>query len=272
MRVKALITGGGGFVGRHFAAELRRREYEVTAVDIKGSDPDTWIADMRTWLHGDGTCYDLVVHAAAQAPHRVAIDSRPSAHIRNHLLDAELFDWAVAEQPRRVLYLSSCAVLDEQPDAYGILKMAGEHLADLARDAGVPVTVVRPFSGYGEDQGTDWPFGAFLERASRRDDPFTIWGSGNQVRDWIHVDDLVAGALAAVDDGTEEHVSLCTGVGTSMLSLAKMMCAEAGYEPGFRFTGQSSGSSLRVGDPTEMLTFYRPKVTIQDGVKRALAT
>jgi nucleoside-diphosphate-sugar epimerase len=270
--VKALVTGGAGFIGRHFVQELRRREYEVTAVDIKGGDPDVWIADMRTWLHGDNTHYDLVVHAAAMAPHRVAIDSSPASHIYNACLDAEMFRWAISKEPDRVLYFSSCAVLDEQPDAYGILKLSGEHLAYLVRDAGVPVTVVRPFSGYGEDQGTDWPFGAFLGRVSRREDPFVVWGTGNQVRDWIHVDDIVAGAFAIMDSGTEKSVSLCTGIGTSMVSLARMMCAEVGYEPVFRFTEQSGGASLRVGDPTEMREFYQPRITIQDGVKRALAT
>jgi nucleoside-diphosphate-sugar epimerase len=145
-------------------------------------------------------------------------------------------------------------------------------MAAQARRAGLPVTVVRPYSGYGEDQSTDFPFGAFVARAKRREDPFTIWGDGGQVRDWIHVDDLVAGALAVVDSGVEEPVSLCTGIGTSMFDLASMMIREVGGPETFLFDGDKpAGVSVRVGDPTRMLEFYTPQVTLAEGIKRALA-
>lgn len=269
--MKALVTGSAGFIGRHVSAELLARGWDVTAVDIRAA-AFGWQSDMLTWLHGDSTAYDLVVHAAASAPHRVAIDTQPASHVYNRLLDAALFDWAIRAQPGRVLYLSSCAVLDDQPDAYGRYKLAGEQLVGHARECGVPVTVVRPFSGYGEDQGEDWPFGAFVTRARRREDPFTIWGDGSQVRDWIHVDDVVAGAVAVVESGTEEPVSLCTGVGTSMLDLARLVCAEAGYAPEFELRlDKPAGRSYRVGDPAVLGQWYVPQMPVEEGVKRALA-
>ncbi len=170
-----------------------------------------------------------------------------------------------------MLYLSSCAALDAEPDDYGLLKLTGERMAAQARRAGVPVTVVRPFSGYGEDQGVDWPFGAFVDRARRRADPFEIWGDGQQVRDWIHVDDVVRGALAVAESGTEEPVSLCTGVGTSMSALAQMTCAEAGYYPVIQpRSDRPAGSTWSVGDPTALLRYYQPQVSLAEGVKRAL--
>src|SRR5207237_490286 len=83
-----------------------------------------------------------------------------------------------------------------------------------ARACGVPVTVVRPYSGYGEDQRADWPFGAYVARARRRADPFEIWGDGTQVRDWIHAADVVAGAPAVAEGATGAPVSRCTVGGT----------------------------------------------------------
>jgi nucleoside-diphosphate-sugar epimerase len=263
----ALVTGSAGFVGRHMGRELAARGYSVVECDPAGPARNDALDVFRLSTQ----CYDLVVHCAAQAPHRAAIDGQPATHVYNQLLDAAMFDWAIRTGQRRVLYFSSCAVLDG-PDDYGALKLTGERMARQARAAGVPVTVVRPFSGYGEDQGTDWPFGAFLDRASRRDDPFTVWGDGGQVRDWIHVDDVVSGALAVVESGTEDPVSLCTGVGTSMLDLAQLACREAGYEPNFELRmDKPAGVAHRVGDPARLHRYYTPTVSIEEGVKRALA-
>lgn len=247
-------------------AELGQRGYSVVGCDILRFD------DALSRFRSDSSRYDLIVHAAAQSPHRSAIDNQPATHIYNQLLDAAMFEWAVSTKQGRVLYLSSCAALDAEPDAYGLLKLTGERMAAQARAAGLPVTVVRPFSGYGEDQGEDWPFGAFAARARRKDDPFTVWGDGSQVRDWVHIDDVVNGALAVADSGTAEPVSLCTGVETSMAELAGLMCAEAGYEPEFEFRlDKPAGQPYRVGDPSTLLRYYTPTVTIAEGVKRALA-
>lgn len=265
--MKAIVTGSAGFVGRHMAAELERRGYVVRRADIVDG------VDALDVFRFDSSAYDLVVHCAARAPHRAAIDGQPDAHVRNQLLDAAMFDWAIRTRQRRVLYFSSCAALDpENLDVYGWTKLTGERMAASARAAGVPVTVVRPYSGYGEDQHFDWPFGAFADRARRRQDPFPIWGDGQQVRDWIHIDDVVAGALAVVESDTTEPVSLCTGVGTSMLDVARLMCAAAGYDPEFELRmDRPPGSGYRVGDPTVLHRYYTPAVSIEDGAKRAMA-
>jgi nucleoside-diphosphate-sugar epimerase len=251
--------------------ELMRRGWSVRTWDLeKGLDAmDLFSGSSR--LYNATAKFDLVVHAAARSPHRAAIDSDSSSHIYNQLLDAAMFDWAVRTKQGRVLYLSSCAVLDAIPDDYGNVKLTGERLARQARDAGLPVTVVRPFSGYGEDQGTNWPFGAFLARAKAREDPFSVWGLGTQIRDWIHIDDIVSGALAVAGAWTTYPVSLCTGRGTSMKDLILMMCAEVGYTPALACQlDQSTGPSVRLGDPFMMNKFYKPIVTLEDGVRRAL--
>jgi nucleoside-diphosphate-sugar epimerase len=292
--VKALVTGSAGFVGRHMVAELDRRGWEVDARDIvTGRCLDN---ALEVFFY-QNQVYDLVVHAAAQAPHRAAIDRRPATAIYNRMLDAAMFEWAVRTGQRRVLYLSSSAVypvtrqlapaewgrplaeieradFDDgaPPDPYGETKLLGERLALAAEACGVPVHVVRPFSGYGEDQSLDFPFGAFLDRVRRREDPFPIWGDGRQVRDWIHIDDVVAGALAAVEQDVREPVNLCTGRGTPLIELAAMMHEAAGYAPDVALIPDAPGGvAYRVGDPGRLLGIYRPKVSLEEGVARALA-
>lgn len=291
--MKALVTGSAGFVGRHVSTELMNRGYQVWLVDP--ADPDAPNDCLRRF-EIDKTVYDLVVHAAARAPHRAAIDGQPASAVYNRLLDAAMFDWAIRTGQRRVLYLSSSAVypsvfqrgvgdvrLSEDlqlipgqpvtmpPDVYGWTKLAGEQMAALAADAGLPVHVVRPFSGYGEDQSEDFPFGAFIARAKRREDPFKVWGDGSQVRDWIHIDDVVRGALAVVDADVREPVNLCTGIGTSLGELAQTVAAFEGYAPEFEFDLRApAGVAYRVGDPTRFHEIYTPRVSLAEGVARAL--
>lgn len=295
--MRALVTGAAGFLGRHFTTELHRRGYTVTRSDTRlGLDAGQIFAD-RLCV---GAVYDLVVHCAAVEPHRAAIDGKPMHLATNLALDAAMFDWAYRTGQKRVLYISSSAAypIDLQddhatardlregdirvqadrrntgtPDAgYGWLKLTGEKMAADAQKAGLPVHIVRPFSGYGEDQGERWPFGAFAGRAKRQEDPFVIWGDGQQVRDWIHVSDVIGGALAVVEQDVREPVNLCTGVGTSMAELVGLFCDHAGYAPEFELrVDRPAGVAYRVGDPTFFHQIYKPVVSLEEGVDRALA-
>lgn len=294
MPVIALVTGSAGFLGRHFVAELERRGWDVVGWDIAADQPVDALEEFRDQTVNFSP--DLVIHCAAVAPHRQAIDGRALAVGAGNLeLDAAMFGWAARCHPGRVAYLSSSAAypielqddakwecLPErdispsdpaQPDAiYGWVKLTGERLAEAYRAQGGAVTVVRPFSGYGEDQAALFPFGAFRDRALARKDPFVIWGDGGQVRDWIHVDDVVGGTLALLDAEVDEPVNLCTGRGTSMAELAGLFARAAGYEPRLEFLADKpTGVAYRVGDPARLHEFYRPRVSIEEGVRRALA-
>lgn len=243
--------------------------------------------------------FDLVVHCAYHVGGRAAIDGEPRLLARNLALDAGLFDWAIRSGQHQVLYFSSSAAypvdlqddlarpdglgedrirLDRnnigRPDArYGWAKLTGEQLAAAARESGLSVSVVRPFSGYGPDQDDTYPFRAFVERAKHREDPFPIWGPGTQVRDWIHINDVVAGALAVAESGTTDPVNLCTGIGTSMLELAGMVCEAAGYRPTFEPQPDApAGVAYRVGDSGRLLRYYQPRVTLAEGVEQAFIT
>jgi nucleoside-diphosphate-sugar epimerase len=285
--VKVVITGHRGFLGRNFHRALH--EHDLTLIDIRDG------IDARDYFRGASNHVDLVIHCAAVEPHRAAIDYSPilvgSGCVE---LDAALYGWASRTKPGHLVFFSSSAAYPvdrqtgsppnrlneadinidapEQADAmYGALKLMGERLAHAYRQQGGAVTVVRPFSGYGEDQDERFPFGAFVGRARRHEDPFTVWGDGSQVRDWIHIDDIVQATLTAVEEDVPGPVNLCTGRDTSFNELARLVCEQAGYKPTLRhILDAPQGVAYRVGDPAKLHTFYTPKVELEEGIRRAL--
>jgi nucleoside-diphosphate-sugar epimerase len=291
------VTGSAGFLGRHFSEELKSRGWNVVEIDILAQ------GDCRVMFRATDR-FDLVVHCAAIVGGREAIEGEPLALSVNLDLDSAMFRWAARTKQGRVVYISSsaaypveiqtslsCGRLSEDdlrlvlgddtreydfgmPDSvYGWTKLTGELLSGYAREAGAKVTVIRPFSGYGEDQAPSYPFRAMAERAKARRDPFEIWGQGSQVRDFIHVSDIVGATLALVENDLDGPVNLSTGRATSMLELAKMFCAEAGYSPEFALLGDKpQGVAYRVGSNDLMSQVWEPKVSLEEGIRRALAT
>lgn len=296
--MKVLLTGGSGFLGRHLRRALTDRGDDVDVLDVSGVETPQ---DVLRALPDLDQTYDLAIHAAAYVQGRAAIEQEQTyLGAYNLQLDAAFFQWALRRQPRHVVYLSSSAVypvsfqthrsttllresfVDPQADqqlrpdlTYGFTKLVGERLAsELAFElTKTSVHVVRPFSGYGEDQDVSYPFGAFVRRVIGREDPFTVWGTGRQIRDWVHVDDVVGAVLACVDADVCRPVNVCSGVGTTMLRLARLMCDQVGYAPTLEtFSEAPAGVARRVGDPSRLREFYVPRVSLEEGIRRAVAS
>jgi nucleoside-diphosphate-sugar epimerase len=295
--VKALITGADGFVGRHFRRHLAENDWTVFPVDI-ASGIDARDVFRKGVLEQQ---FDLVVHCAAVVGGRKVIDGSPLDQAVNLALDAGLFEWALRTRPKRILYFSSSAVYsryqqneylnmareyhvraDMKPNAvsipdalYGWTKLTGEYLAHLYREASLEwdgkVSVVRPFSGYGEDQDASYPFPAFIDRALRYEDPFTVWGDGTQTRDFIHIDDIVGACMEIVRHEFDGPVNLGTGRATSMTELARLVMAVQCYSAPIDYhTDAPRGVSYRVADATLMNKFYQPRVSLEEGIERAI--
>lgn len=287
---RALVTGHRGFIGRHIHATLLSHGWHVDGIDLAdGKDA------VDVFRLCDFPRYSLVVHCAALVGGRKVIEGQQATlAARDLALDAALFEWAMRARPGRIVYFSSSAAypmnlqtstairLQEddidpanpyEPDSsYGWVKLTGERLARWAtEEAGLAVHVFRPFSGYGGDQDPAYPFPAYIQRAANREAPFDVWGTGDQCRDFIHVDDIVGAVLAAVELDVRGPVNLGTGRATSFNELAGLVMDAAGYSTAIRhLPGEPVGAFYRVADPARLLEFYVPRVSLEEGIERAL--
>ena len=222
------------------------------------------------------------------------IDGAPLEVATDLAIDSDMFQWALRTRPDRLIYFSSSAAypidiqtrecyrpqweddinLDEvrTPDqTYGWAKLTGEILAKYATEAGLKVHIFRPFSGYGTDQDLDYPFPSFIDRALRRADPFHIWGDGTQQRDFIHIRDVVGAALEAVRQDVQGPTNLGWGRATSFNELAELVTGSSGYRPRIEhLPAKPVGCWYRVSDSTKMHGFYKPKISIEQGIRMAL--
>lgn len=286
--MRVLLTGSGGFVGRHLHRALDERGYEITCVELADGD------DALDFFRHDQTRHDIAFHCAAIVGGRASIDGSPLGVATNLALDAWYMRWLIRTKTPRAVYFSSSAAYPvalqqpgdvrrlyeedinlaymEEPDAsYGWAKLTGEKLATYAEAEGCRILIPRPFSGFGEDQDVCYPFPAFIRRAKERQDPFEIWGDGSSTRDWIHIDDLVGATLALLDHDVTGPVNLGWGRATSFDELARIVTTAAGYSPQFKHRADApQGVHHRVSDPSRMLNHYVPTVTLEEGVRRAL--
>lgn len=284
--MKILITGDRGFVGGQFRKTLH--SHTITGIDIKNGQ------EVRKFFATDDSKYDLVIHLAAIVGGRLTIEGNPLSVASDLAIDSDMFQWALRTRPRRIVYYSSSAAypislqtvgsthrlteddinLDDirSPDlTYGWAKLTGETLARYAEAEGLRVQVFRPFSGYGTSQDLDYPFPSFINRASKKSDPFEVWGDGTQVRDFIHIEDVVNATLAAVANDIEGPVNLGTGRATSFNDLAELVMTEAGYLGQVQHEPAAPvGVRFRVADATKMESFYVPKISLEEGIRRAL--
>ena len=318
---KVLITGGAGFVGRHFVRRFLDLGDEVHVVDrvaplTGGIDPAAgWplfeprdYRNFRFYLQYcraffqqcQATDFDYALHLAAMVGGRLMIENNPLAVADDLAIDAAYWGWAKVAQPRKTVTFSSSAaypikfqrqeghvLLTEDmisfeddlgmPDmSYGWAKLTCEYIGRLAYEKhGLKSVAYRPFSGYGEDQDDTYPFPSICKRvlANCGAPVITVWGSGTQMRDFIHIEDCVDAVLGTMDQIDDAAaLNLSTGILTSFIGFASLAAKLCGFSPDVR--GQSdkpTGVYARGGDTTKQTALgVRHKIPFREGIERAL--
>ena len=245
----ALVTGGAGFIGSHLARTLLGQGRKVTVLDNLSVGQRQTVPDGARFVHGDIrdaaavedalTGVDAVFHLAAQVTIRGSFEKFVEDLDTNVMGTARILRAVDAPRVKWFTLASSMAVyadasspspIDEshptQPiSPYGVGKLAAEGVSRRILDAkGIPFTAVRFFNTFGPGQTYTPYVGVLTIFVTRllRGEPITIYGDGEQQRDFIHVDDIVAGTIGATGRAPGTF-NLGTGRGTSLNQLAQLV-------------------------------------------------
>jgi nucleoside-diphosphate-sugar epimerase len=232
--MKALVTGAAGFIGSHLSAALLDSGATVTGIDcftdyyprelkegnlaaLKGRPGFELVEaalhdiDLKPILGG----ITHIFHLAAQAGVRKSWGRDFDVYTRNNVEATQRLLEALVGMPiQKYVYASSSSVYGDhvplpmredtylQPlSPYGVSKLAAEHLGNLyCANYGVPAVSLRYFTVYGPRQRPDMGFQRFLT-AVRDGRPITVYGDGEQTRDFTFVSDIVAANMAAAAQG-----------------------------------------------------------------------
>ena len=271
--MRALVTGGAGFIGSHVVDALVARGDEVLVIDdlstgkhenldqakAKGATLEVGdVTDARVLLTTlEGFKPEAIFHLAAQIDVRKSM-ADPAFDIRLNVLGTvNVLEAAVRVGAERLVFTSTGGAiygegLDRpedlpfaesarcRPDSvYGQSKLAAEGYVELyRRSRGLSTSVLRLGNVYGPRQDPALEAGvvAIFSDLARDGGRPTIFGDGLQTRDYVNVADVVAGVLAAQGTGRSGPFNIGTGVETSVLELAETIGRLAGrddFEPRF---------------------------------------
>lgn len=249
---RVLITGGAGFIGSHLADALLARGCEVIIYDNLSTGRRENVAQAAKLIEGDVRdgerlgaalrAVDTVFHLAARVSIRDSIRHFAEDADINLTGTLRVLEACRNAPPRRLVFASSMAVYADSPtpapvhedyateplSPYGLSKLAAEkYVLRLAPHLGVEPVVLRLFNTYGTRQ-IDTPYVGVASIFIRRllaGQPPCIFGDGEQRRDFVHVSDIVAACLLAMEGSQSGFVAnVGTGRATSVNELAALLC------------------------------------------------
>jgi UDP-glucose 4-epimerase len=303
---KYLVTGAAGFIGRSIAAALLARGETVRGVDslITGKRENLIGIEAMEFLEGDlvdpkvcaRACegVEVVFHEAALASVPRSVEDPVSTNACCVDATLNVLVAARAAGVRRVVYAGSSAAYGDAPtlpkhegmlpapiSPYAVAKLAGEHyMGSFARVYGLETVVLRYFNVFGPFQDPTSHYSGVLAIFCSRmlaGQPITIFGDGEQSRDFTYIDNVVAGNLLAASAPAEkvagQMMNLATATRCTLNQTFAILRELTGYK------GEPTYAEARAGDIKDSLADierarkllgYEPKVDFREGLRRTV--
>lgn len=307
---KTLVTGGASFIGSHLVDALVARGARVRVVDNLSSGKLDNIqphidAGRVEFVRGDlldqavveksVRDISIVFHLAADHGGRGYVDLHQVACATNLALDGMVFAACRKAGVEKVVYASSGCVYPnhiqtnpseilyltedmvgppyDADNLYGWAKLMAEMtLRAYYQETGMKSASCRYFTVYGDRGHENHAVIAMIARAFVKQDPYVVWGTGEQVRNWTHVSDIVSGTVLAaerIDDGAA--VNLGTMERTRVIDAAREVLRYTGHDAKIELHPEMpTGPLNRVADNSlaRMLLGWEPQVKFMDGLHR----
>ncbi|MGN6274231.1 MAG: NAD-dependent epimerase/dehydratase family protein [Protaetiibacter sp.] len=303
--MRSLVTGAAGFIGSSIASRLLADGHEVVGIDsftdyygsaLKRDNLERLTGPGFTLVEADLNDLelpallrdvDLVFHEAGQPGVRGSWGTGFAPYVAHNISATQALLEAARSAPRlqRFVAASSSSIYGEaesyptretdrpQPKSpYGVTKLAAEHLVTLyGRNFGVPTTSLRYFTVYGPRQRPDMAFTRFLN-AGIAHESIRVFGSGEQVRDFTYIDDIVeANVLAATTDHAPGSVFNVAGGGqVSVNEVLEIISELVGHPLDIERLDVAAGDVSRTSGATDLVEAelgWRATTTVTEGLR-----
>jgi UDP-glucose 4-epimerase len=305
-----LVTGGAGFIGSHVCDRLLAEEHRVIAIDdlatgrianlgeARGYGKEFTFYNMDIRTEGLRTIFErhrpeFVMHLAAQAGVRPSLDDPAQDAEVNIMGTLNVLNCSIHTGVRKVVYAASggtiygeprrlpvkeTAALGSRPlSAYGISKkVADEYLRFYQRYKGLDYTSLALGNVYGPRQDPHGEAGViaiFSDKMVAGEAP-TIFGDGNQTRDYVFVDDTVHAFALAMERGSGRLINVGTGLETSVNGLYRMLAEITGFTGEPHHAEQPAGELRRISLDIELAQEalgWHPWTHLEDGLRETVA-
>jgi len=295
--MKALVTGGAGFIGTNLIKRLLKEGHEVVSVDNYSAGfrenhqegclyHDYDLSSQHTLGiyvdHGSYPSwreveYDVIFHMAALARIQPSLENPHKTLFNNFVSTLNILEYA-RKNNIKVVYAGSSSVhhgLYESPYAWS--KFSGEDLCKLYSNVyNTDTAICRFYNVYGSHQIEDGTYSTLMgifERQYRNDEPLTITGDGEQRRDFTHVDDIVDGIVRASQEYFKECeiFELGRGINFSINEIADMFGKDYSKEYIEQRPGEYDITLADYSHAQELLN-WKPKRNIEDYIQAFVET
>lgn len=299
--MKTLVTGGAGFIGSHITQQLIEQDHQVVIVDNLSTGKNDYLHPAATFYQVDITSDQLesifmeeqpqiVFHQAAQTQVNRSIEEPIFDAKTNILGTIQVLEAARKAKVQKVVFASSAAVygnpaylpIDESHQinplsAYGIGKYTGEQYLQIYHDLyGLDYTILRYANVYGirqDPRGEGGVISIFIDKLLQNE-PLTIYGDGDQTRDYINVEDVARANLAAMDHGSGEIINIGTGISTSINDLIDQFEGLVNKKTVKNYAPHRSGDikfSYYTVEKAERVLDWKPAINLAEGLERTFS-
>jgi UDP-glucuronate 4-epimerase len=307
--MRYVVTGAAGFIGHHVCSVLLGSGHEVDGIDSFTDYYDPALKRANDRLLGGHARYecheldlvttgvddlldgaDAVIHLAGQPGVRLSWADRFQVYVdRNITASHRLLEAARRTRVPRLVLASSSSVYgnastyptsEDAPtrpfSPYGVTKLAMEHLAAAyGENWGLPVVLLRYFTIYGPGQRPDMGLHRFIAAAAQGR-PVTVYGDGEQVRDFTYVSDAVAATIAAAtaDVPPGSVLNVAGGSSSTVNEVVRLVAECMGCVIATRRVADQPGDVRITGgaiDRARRLLRWEPEVPVHEGIKHQIA-
>jgi UDP-glucose 4-epimerase len=296
--MKVLVTGGAGFIGSHIVDQLLAIGHQVAVIDNMSSGKETNLNPKAAFYRMDMENKkiqevfqrekpDVIIHQAAQTVVQTSVQEPVYDAHMNILGTINLLEAARLHGVKKFIYASSAAVygdpqyvpIDERHSigplsGYGISKYTPEQYLRIYQQMyGLEFTILRYANVYGirqDPRGEGGVISIFIDKALGQT-PFTIFGDGEQTRDYIYVEDVARANISALHAGESEVFNIGTGVHTTLNQLVKKLQEISGQSLETIYENERLGDikhSYFTVNKAKNGLHWTPVVSLDDGLRK----